>query len=228
MTDRAPWEVHGSLTAAGFKRLYGEHQLLVLRGAAACDSCAWMSDPIIELQRAFRVAPQMVTDSFTSESGSPRSAEELLGSSATSSLRKRKRKGSDSFYASFIVQPSGGRTQFDAFLKAMPVAELLKCLRPSRHACGTVTQADAVWVFFGCGPVAGRAEHTDAVEHDGTWHVQCTGRKVWHLRPTDALLAAWSGGSNAGMQRARDLGRLRIVMEAGDVLLLNTRLWHMS
>ena len=29
----------------------------------------------------------------------------------------------------------------------------------------------------------GRPEHTDSVDHDGTWHVQLQGRKTWFVRP---------------------------------------------
>jgi U3 small nucleolar RNA-associated protein 6 len=34
----------------------------------------------------------------------------------------------------------------------------------------------------------GRPEHTDSVTHDGTWHYQLSGTKIWRLRPTTELL----------------------------------------
>ena len=86
-----------------------------------------------------------------------------------------------------------------------------------------IEQERAVRGFFGrCEdgePVAGRAEHTDAVEHDGTWHLQCAGRKVWHLRPTDALIG--SGGAKAA-------AGVRVEVEPGDVLLFYSAMLHGS
>jgi hypothetical protein len=41
-------------------------------------------------------------------------------------------------------------------------------------------------------PLQGRPEHVDNVATDGTWHMQCSGTKTWHLRPkTDA--PEWEG-----------------------------------
>jgi U3 small nucleolar RNA-associated protein 6 len=34
----------------------------------------------------------------------------------------------------------------------------------------------------------GRPEHTDSVTHDGTWHYQLSGTKIWRIRPTTELL----------------------------------------
>jgi hypothetical protein len=56
-----------------------------------------------------------------------------------------------------------------------------------------VTHGRSIWLFFGRnrdgkGPMRGRSEHTDAVAHSATWHLQVAGRKVWYIRPTDELL----------------------------------------
>ena len=106
----------------------------------------------------------MVGGTFTNESGPRLSVDELLG---RAQHKKRRRADDERWYASFVVQPSGGRRQLDSFLEAMPLSELSECFRPSRHEREAVVQGEAVWVFFGrCGgdePVAGRAEHVDAV-----------------------------------------------------------------
>lgn len=224
-----PWSVT-QLTAASFRRLYAKHQLLHIRGAASGGS-GWWTHPMDELRRAFAEAPQTVHDTYTSESGRQRSAEELLGRPKTGKRRRGEcdRQQDDRWYSSFVVQ--GSRSRLDSFLERMPLAELGDCWRPSRQAADTVVHAAAVWVFFGqCGsaaPVPGRAEHTDAVEHDGTWHLQVCGSKVWYLRPTETLLASWRGDSGSGgtVGAAASAKGVRVVVEAGDVLVVNTRLW---
>ncbi|KAL7470895.1 hypothetical protein ACHAXS_011185 [Conticribra weissflogii] len=57
-----------------------------------------------------------------------------------------------------------------------------------------------LWFFFGKNKVndynstnvdstiQGRPEHTDSVTHDGTWHYQLSGTKIWKLRPTTELM----------------------------------------
>ena len=58
----------------------------------------------------------------------------------------------------------------------------------------------------------GRDEHTDSVSHDGTWHYQISGRKVWHVRPgassewlngagTPVLEVGVSAGTGAGVEQ---------------------------
>ena len=253
------WELHTPPTAAHFRRLYDKHQLVLIRGASSPSSAmgGWWADPLVQLRSAFDAAPKMVAGTWTCENGMKRDADEVLGRPAP---RKRRRAEAEDerWYASFVVQPSGGTAQLDAFLATMPLAELPACFASSRAARASsapsardaVAHANAVWVFFGrvAGrePLPGRPEHTDAVEHDGTWHLQCAGRKVWHLRPTDALVARWrgggggdSGGGGGGTRRRRrggggggggggDDGRAlgaRVETEAGDVLVVNTRLW---
>jgi hypothetical protein len=201
------WELHTPPTAAHFRRLYDKHQLVLIRGASSPSSAmgGWWADPLVQLRSAFDAAPKMVAGTWTCENGMKRDADEVLGRPAP---RKRRRAEAEDerWYASFVVQPSGGTAQLDAFLATMPLAELPACFASSRAARASsapsardaVAHANAVWVFFGrvAGrePLPGRPEHTDAVEHDGTWHLQCAGRKVWHLRPTDALVARWRGG----------------------------------
>eukprot|EP00435_Cladocopium_sp_Y103_P073646 s151_g44.t1 len=48
-------------------------------------------------------------------------------------------------------------------------------VRPPKHS-------NAAWVFFGRNTggraLRGRPEHTDAIQHSGTWHVQLKGEKA--------------------------------------------------
>mmetsp|Transcript_45655 Transcript_45655/g.138724 ORF Transcript_45655/g.138724 Transcript_45655/m.138724 type:complete len:498 (-) Transcript_45655:40-1533(-) len=119
-----------------------------------------------------------------------------------------------------------------------------------------------LWVFFGRNDktnynsreppqkaLEGRPEHTDSVSHDGTWHYQLSGTKVWKLRPTQELLEqmekngldedelrSWSVGSaqkvdggneddRDGLREEKTPVRVEVTCREGDVLLVNTRLW---
>lgn len=58
-----------------------------------------------------------------------------------------------------------------------------------------ITHTNPIWIFVGknCSDsgssLHGRPEHVDSVEHDGTWHAQCRGSKVWFIRPAES--AEW-------------------------------------
>ena len=113
------------------------------------------------------------------------------------------------------------------------------------------THDDGVWLFVGSNAAAkpkqsgkkrqreeppaaalrGRPEHTDAVDHSGTWHVQLQGHKTWFVRPC-ADARDWGAappvleeGAPGVVQEARGGLRLRVDCEEGDVLLVNTRAW---
>lgn len=170
------WELHSPPTAARFRCLYDKHQLVLIRGALSPSSAGgWWADPLVQLRKAFDAAPKMVAGTWTCENGMKRDALEVLGRPAP---RKRRRSAEDErWYASFVVQRSGGSAQLAAFLATMPLAELPACFASSRAARASsvrdaVAHANAVWVFFGqvAGPepLAGRPEHTDAVEQAGT------------------------------------------------------------
>jgi hypothetical protein len=85
-------------------------------------------------------------------------------------------------------------------------------------------------------PMKGRPEHTDSIAHSGTWHMQLAGSKVWFVRPNHG--ASWGASEGAMLEEAQDLvdkhgcakhsshvKRLEICCSAGDLLLINTRLW---
>ncbi len=82
----------------------------------------------------------------------------------------------------------------------------------------------------------------DQVYHAGTWHVQLCGDKVWVIRPN--AHGQWPAGSPPALARGLiilitlitritlitllGLERLRVVVQEGDMLLINTRLWFHS
>ncbi|CAE8656133.1 unnamed protein product, partial [Polarella glacialis] len=66
-------------------------------------------------------------------------------------------------------------------------------------------------------PLHGRPEHTDAIAHHGTWHVQLKGEKVWTVRPTAELVRK--------VPSLRGAGHVKVHCKEGDVLCINTRLW---
>lgn len=83
----------------------------------------------------------------------------------------------------------------------------------------------AVWMFVGRNPpnspaLTGRPEHTDSVQHDGTWHYQLAGRKTWFIRPTVELCAQFKQHGLTIPQTA-----WKVPCTQGDVLVINTRLW---
>lgn len=105
-----------------------------------------------------------------------------------------------------------------------------------------------IWIFFGRNlsseAYRGRVEHTDSVSHDGTWHRQVSGEKIWYLRPVTES-KEWPYGppkvqSNRNRLRKKSptdntivkgddlIQRLRIICRANDFLIINTRLWWHS
>ena len=105
------------------------------------------------------------------------------------------------------------------------VYAVLPCAHPPCLGGPAVTHERAVWWFVGrnastCSNLPGRPEHTDHVVHEGTWHYQLAGAKEWTLRPTQELIAACFGG--------RSSGPVKVLCEAGDILVVSTREWWHS
>jgi len=134
------------------------------------------------------------------------------------------------FYVSSILQ--GHEAGMRAFFSAVPFSE-----PPYLNSDSDVHCDDGVWLFVGrnstrdgCEPITGRPEHTDAVDHSGTWHMQLSGSKTWLIRPI-ADEKAWKGtppsikGYPNAVQGEDGEWRLRIDTQEGDLLFVNTRLW---
>jgi hypothetical protein len=123
---------------------------------------------------------------------------------------KKKSKAKNRAYCSFLVQKD--KTAYESTLQTLPFATFPNV---------SWMYEPAIWFFFGRNPrgslpLEGRAEHTDSVSHDGTWHYQLSGRKKWYLRPTTKLLKELPEINGAVIQ---------LECNEGDVLLVNTRLW---
>ena len=93
-----------------------------------------------------------------------------------------------------------------------------------------LVHSNCVWFFVArCdSEMPGRAEHTDTVAHDGTWHFQLRGAKRWYIRPTDDLMKRMQETACGQSARPLDVdSQSRLVVEcaAGDCLLINTALW---
>jgi len=154
-----------------------------------------------------------------------------------------------SWYLSFIVQQSATLLDRLSSMLPFPYPPLLDM--ESSWGGPAVHHYDSFWVFVGnsCGPsgagLQGRREHTDSVTHSGTWHYQVSGRKVWMVRP--CLCDEWEeqhggipmlqrsvhptppvlqSGEYSSVHRGSDgFDRLHLECRAGDVLIINTRLW---
>lgn len=98
----------------------------------------------------------------------------------------------------------------------------------NRGEQNTITMANHYWIFVGrnqqhCGGgewMSGRKEHTDSIEHDGTFHHQLLGSKLWKLRPTAELRERCDRDHDLAL-----LDRYELLVEEGDVFVINTQLW---
>ena len=83
------------------------------------------------------------------------------------------------------------------------------------------------WIFVGRNKhcesgewLSGRKEHTDSIEHDGTFHYQLLGKKLWNLRPTLELRERCDRDHDMTL-----LDNYEVLVEEGDVFVINTKLW---
>ncbi|KAL9188477.1 hypothetical protein ACHAXT_006855 [Thalassiosira profunda] len=257
IVDRVPFvqlQPDSLMPKADFDAAYGSYQALHLRGAAVHPSAS--SPPAAKAEGASpRVQPLFASlgdqdkASWCVENAANRPNTDDGGSAAESTpdefldTSSKRHRG----YCSFLVQRS--KSPLAALLAEgrLPVRRL-----PVADASGAgameVRHGPCLWWFFGAnypsegttspGTLRGRPEHTDSVSHDGTWHYQLSGTKVWRLRPTDEMLQRMGGPgpetSLAGTKRKADAtdnddteGARYIEVECkeGDLLLLNTRLW---
>ncbi|KAL7437903.1 hypothetical protein ACHAXH_003425 [Discostella pseudostelligera] len=165
-------------------------------------------------------------------------------------------------YCSFLVQHSNAVKE-NLLSNLLPMAHLPVANNGSTGEGDMmkVRYGPCIWLFFGknyhsqndgnsC-TLPGRPEHTDSVTHDGTWHYQLSGTKIWRLRPTTELLQQLKGGSKvnnyvhesslAGTKRKIDASDkcnddeddasnnyIEVECKQGDILVVNTRLWWHS
>eukprot|EP01043_Picozoa_sp_COSAG02_P021031 COSAG02_NODE_1055_length_14928_cov_67.022726_10_plen_423_part_00 len=223
--------------------LYERDQLLWLKlDSSHCSSCADFSIESVKAQ--FATAPDFFSSHWSVENA-VRHKQAALSPAAV--------LGGDglpagAWYCSSILQDdSDALASFSASVPfATPGSEILD----AEHD-------DGVWLFIGANPAAanetqdtpalkkrrvanskmqggsaiqGRPEHTDDVDHSGTWHVQLQGSKTWYVRP-QLESDEWDGdpptlAHKTGAEKGPNGGwRLRIHVGAGEMLLINTRLW---
>lgn len=121
-------------------------------------------------------------------------------------------------YCSFIVQHSSSAIS----IAEDTITTTTLPLSPEKSN-DSLTLCKPIWVFVGrnaskgAADMAGRPLHTDSVSHDGTFHYQLSGRKIWTLRPTEELALL--------VKELETKPELEIVINAGDVICVNTRLW---
>jgi len=88
-----------------------------------------------------------------------------------------------------------------------------------------LTIAPHYWIFVGRNHhskngLSGRREHTDSIEHDGTFHHQLLGGKLWKLRPTLELREICDQQHDMSL-----FDSYQVLVKEGDVFVINTRLW---
>jgi len=175
-------------------------------------------------------------------------------------------------YCSFLVQHS--KMEMNKLLSThlpmvhLPVASESESAKEDETM--KVRYGQALWLFFGKNylndetssdkipkTLQGRPEHTDSVTHDGTWHYQLSGTKIWRLRPTTELMQRINEYKQQQNQEQPLSGTKRKIDDAdgecndeeaktnlncdetgenyieveckqGDILFLNTRLWWHS
>jgi|EP00945_MAST-04E_sp_MAST-4E-sp1_P000927 hypothetical protein len=189
----------GDIPWKRLKEVYQKYQVVLCRNCV--DTAAF---DLSVLKGVYDNAPTHIKQSFCIENGGDNSA------------ALRESKGSlpldtgGTWYSSFIVQKD--RSSLRRVYEAVP----LPSLEGLHHS-------DVVWFFCGKNSqekdLTGRPEHTDSVTHDGTWHLQTSGTKVWQIRPTDELL------NREETEGITNKTRFTLECNEGDVLLVNTRVW---
>jgi len=151
------------------------------------------------------------------------------------------------WYCSFILK---SKDIVSSLLPSLPVSILPNDIQidndnnnqdnNNKDTSTTIQHGNAVWFFIGRNKartgLLGRPEHTDSVRHDGTWHYQVSGNKIWHLRPTEDLCntehylnQSKSKSKSSTTFTWTDSVRLDINVSAGDVLLVDTaKWWHQT
>lgn len=253
--DFGPAELAAGCSFEAFCKSYSRSQAVLIKGCVAVDRQFGL-EQLSELQERWPAMVQQ-TFSMESTGSVPQkrkrkrrklsapqpTASSLLGPDAIRPQR---------WYASFIVQDKDALHHvlqqlpcaIPSFLQQqdgldskekLPARREGKRRRRARKRSGGVAASSnlvshnaSAWLFFGenndSRPMPGRPEHTDKMKHHGTWHVQVSGSKVWYLRATAELLEA----AGASHDEGRDRPRHAVYCEAGDVLVVNTRLWWHS
>ncbi|CAK9090123.1 unnamed protein product [Durusdinium trenchii] len=209
--------IEEELGTKAFQDAFARHQILHVQSKKRSGDGRRIG--LATLRRLYGAHPAVLRRAFSLESRGTLPPhedplEQLLGAP---------RAPGGSWYASCVLQRS--RRALSEFLsQALPKGVphfLQRSPKSLASRCRPPTHSAAAWVFFGRNArgrvLRGRPEHTDAIQHSGTWHVQLKGQKVWTVRPTTEL-----------QRQARALkgaGPVKIRCKEGDVLCINTKLW---
>jgi hypothetical protein len=197
-----------SITSEAALQFYWKNQFLHVRTGHG-ESHA----PLQGLLSAFQKNPEAIQRHWTIENpgrggGRPLTAQSFFNNKA---------RFNGQFYVSAILQSSDVITA--DFLQSCPLQEL-----PFVQDWGTFEHSHPVWVFMGCNTfneaMQGRPEHTDDVQHSGTWHYQLAGTKTWLIRPLSEH-RDWAGRAPL----LNGCTSLKVSCLAGDIFIINTRLW---
>ena len=250
-------------SAAAFQAIYDKFQVVLLRDTTSTKSplpsptAAFGLTQLAELykqhsasiQKTFGVengpsdfTPQQMVESTMSVGAEPSKTGE--NGDVVASLRAVKKMSPQRWYASYLVQKDKA---YEHLASMIPLKEPKVLLELKTH------HTPCIWVFV-CrniagtesgkvSPLRGRAEHIDAVQHSGTWHLQVSGTKTWRIRPnhtgswTQARVGSTQEGNHmspslvASTNTTQNGGKpeppmhLEVVVKAGDVFVINTRLW---
>lgn len=194
-------------SAAELLDVYSRAQVVLLEHAHDATSAEYGLGHLREL---FTRHEDVVAQGWTAERVDTPSPEDLLGG-----LGRRSGDHVGRWYASVVLDERRAPRALAALLAATPRAP---------RALASMQAKPHVWLFFGSNgavaPMPGRPEHRDNVQSDGTWHVQLSGSKEWRLRPYPDP-SEWKSCAPPDVPS----GRLRVIVEAGAALLVNTRLY---
>jgi len=229
------------MSKSDFDEAYNTYQVIHISGFKAADSNGNLTAK--EIKSLFQSLDDKDKVSWCIENKSSSSGnEEVVTPSDFLDGSNKDHTG----YCSFIVQHSS--SAMAELQNRLPVVHLPISDESPKTAEGRMKYGPCIWFFYGknygCkdadsqqSSLLGRPEHTDSVSHDGTWHYQLSGTKIWCLRPTDELfnMVGTRGviGKKRKLNHDKDTSQenketIEIECKQGDILLLNTRLWWHS
>jgi len=243
-----------------FEDVYDKFQMAYIPHAnKACSTMRKNHIEIKELSNVFADLDEDDQETWTEEtwdSSAKQSDKGLLGNARGSFLSDDSIDKIQRGYCSFIVQHS--EQILGNLLGRLPISELPlaaeienECTSTSdngtksgKHELRKLDHGPGLWIFFGrnskpSDDLQGRGEHTDSIDHHGTFHYQWSGIKDWHFRPTQDLIQRMSKGDYCahpviekwshiyeGIEKDdTPKDRIDIRCEEGDILLVNTKLW---
>lgn len=229
------------ISKSEFDKAYNTYQVIHIRGFNTTGDGKFIAK---EIQSLFQSLDDKDKVSWCVENKSSSNGKEVVVPSDFLDGNNTDHTG----YCSFIVQHSSSAIK--DLGNRLPVVHLPIRDESTRKSedFGCMKYGPCIWFFYGknynCNDVdlqqsslLGRPEHTDSVSHDGTWHYQLSGTKIWRVRPTDELLNMVGTRGDTGKKRKLNHDKdaqlenkdaIEIECRQGDILLLNTRLWWHS